>query len=140
MARYTWAANIQPEHDETSGATLALEIQADQLLGASAQDDGRGDYPFYTQRWMELLSARERPVDDRLSATPPTTSEPGDRALVARLVVDGQLTRAQRTVIRWMQLGRSQRQIAEAMGVSEPTISRLKQTALARMRTAADRS
>jgi DNA-directed RNA polymerase specialized sigma subunit len=53
---------------------------------------------------------------------------------LARLVVDADLTRRQRLVIRCLARGRSQREIAALLGLSESQVCRIKQAALARLR------
>ena len=133
MARYHWAANIEAAPGQTRCETLTLEIEAEQLLLDNAND--QDEYPFYTQRWMEKLSARERPVLQTLASNRPSPAS--DQAIIARLIVDAQLTRKQRTVIRLMQRGIEQQRIAEMLGVSDAGVTRLKQAALAEMRAAA---
>ncbi len=135
MARYHWATNIEAAPSQTRREALTLEIEAEQLLLAS--DRGRAEYPFYTQRWMEELSARELPVLETLASDQPSPAS--DQAIIARLIVDAQLTRKQRMVIRLMQRGFAQKQIAEMVGTSGAGVTRLKQAALAAMRAAADR-
>ena len=133
MARYHWAANIEAAPGQTRREALTLEIEAEQLLldNSSLRDE----YPFYTQRWIEELSARELPVLETLASAGPSPTS--DQAIIARLIVDAQLTRKQRTVIRLMQRGVEQQQIAEILGVSDAGVTRLKQAALAGMRVAA---
>ncbi len=135
MARYHWAANIEAAPKQTRREALTLEIAAEQLLLDSSGD--QGEYPFYTQRWIEELSARELPVLETLASSGPSPAS--DQAIIARLIVDAQLTRNQRVVIRLMQRGIEQREIAEALGISEAGVTRLKQAALAAMRAAADK-
>lgn len=108
-----------------------LERAADELLGASARDHGRGDYPWYSERWMELLGRRERPGVEDLPA-PESAGEA--HARLARLVVDANLTRRQRMVVRWLARGLSQREIAAMLGLSESQVCRIKQAALDRLR------
>ena len=55
-------------------------------------------------------------------------------ARLAGMVVDAQLTRRQRMVVRWIARGQSQRQIAAMLGISEAQVSRVKSAAFARMR------
>ncbi len=118
--------------------TIQAEIRADELLMGSVRRRGRGEYPFYTQRRMEELARRETQFREELSPTePPAPDAAISQATLARVVVDAQLTRRQRTVIRWLARGLSQRQIAEMLGVSEPTVTRLKQSAFEEMRRAA---
>ncbi len=106
-----------------------LERQADELLLASAREAGRGAYPFYTQRWMETLAAREEPGVEELPAP-----EKDDAPLLARLVVEANLTRRQRQVIRLIAAGLRQYEVARRLGISEPQVSRLKGAALREMR------
>ena len=110
----------------------SLERQADQLLLASARQTGRGVYPFYTQRWMEILAAREDPGVEELPA--PSVPEDDSSPLLARLVVDAKLTKRQRQVIRLMAQGLRQCEIAGRLGISEAQVSRLKCAALREMR------
>lgn len=120
--------------------TAGAEDTADRLLRASRHQCGRGDYPFYSERRMAALSAREQQWRDDLHPVAGMDGAPAkDRALLARLVVDAQLTRRQRLVVRWLAQGLSQRQMAEMLGVSEATVCRLKQSALEQMRRAAQR-
>ena len=117
-------------HDE---AERTLERQADELLTGSIRERGRGDYPCYTERWMLLLAERERPGVEDLPA-PPVCGE--FEAMLGGMVVDADLTRRQRMVIRWVARGISQREIAEMMGLSESQVCRIRQAALQRMRRA----
>jgi len=110
----------------------SLERQADQLLLASARQRGRGMYPFYTQRWMEILATREDPGVEELPAPP--MPEDDSSPLLARLVVDAKLTKRQRQVIRLMAQGLRQCEIAGRLGISEAQVSRLKRAALREMR------
>lgn len=132
MARYHWAANIEAGPRQTRRETLTLEIEAEQLLLDDSGD--QDEYPFYTQRWIEELSARELPVLEALVSNRP--SPVSDQAIIARLIVDAQLTRKQRVVIRLMQRGLEQQQIAEILGVSDAGVTRLKHAALTQMRAA----
>ncbi len=111
----------------------ALERRADDLLAESIREHGRGEYPCYTERWMNLLSERERPGIDRVPA-PHSIGEV--EARLGGIVVDADLTRRQRMVIRWLVRGISQRQIAEMLGISESQVCRIKQAAIDRMRRA----
>ena len=135
MTRYHWAANIEAAPKQTRREALTLEIEAEQLLRENASD--QREYPFYTQRWIEELSAQELPVLETLAGDEPSPTS--DQAIIARLVIDAQLTRKQRTVIRLMQRGVEQQQIAEALGISEASVTRLKQAALVAMRAAVDK-
>ncbi len=117
-------------YDETG---RKLERQADELLTRSIRERGRGDYPCYSERWMRLLAERERPGVEDL----PAPSSCGEfEAMLGGMVVDADLTRRQRMVIRWVARGISQREIAEMLGLSESQVCRIRQTALARMRRA----
>ena len=108
-----------------------LERQADELLTQSVRTTGRGEHPCYSERWMDILSERERAGVEELPAPP----DPGEReAKLGAIVVDAQLSRQQRTVIRWVARGLSQRQIAGMLGISESQVSRLKSAAIERMR------
>lgn len=135
MARYHWTTNIEAVPKQTRRETLTLEIEAEQLL--LDNDSDQDEYPFYTQRWIEELSARELPVLGTLASARPSPAS--DQAIIARLIVDAQLTRRQRIVIRLMQRGIEQQQIAEMLGTSNAGVTRLKQAALAAMRAAADK-
>lgn len=107
-----------------------LERRADELLAESVRRDGRGEYPFYTERWLRELRRRERSGVEYMPAR-------GGGRLEARLggmVVDAQLTRRQRQVIRWVVRGISQREIARMLGISESQVCRVKQAAIRRMR------
>lgn len=110
-----------------------LERRADELLVESIRRHGRGEYPCYTERWMNLLSERECPGVEKLPS-PPIAGE--FEAIIGGMIVDANLTRRQRMVIRWIARGLSQRQIAEMMGLSESQVCRIKQAALRRMREA----
>lgn len=112
-----------------------LERAADELLGASARAHGRGDYPWYSERWMDMLGRRERPGVEELPA-PQSIGEEHGR--LAALVVDANLTRHQRMVIRWLARGLSQREIAALLGLSEAQVCRIKQAALERLRAVGD--
>ncbi|HUS79933.1 MAG TPA: LuxR C-terminal-related transcriptional regulator [Armatimonadota bacterium] len=143
MSREEAVETGRPERSESASP---LENQADRLLIASAREQGRGEYPFYTQRWIEIVGEHEHPAGDRAEGWPDEVrtacasggDDPESRATLARLVVDAQLTRKQRTVIRWLQLGLSQTQIAEMLGLSEASVTRLKQAALEQMRRVAE--
>lgn len=113
-----------------------LERAADALLSASAHEDGHGDYPWYSERWLELLARRERPGVEEL---PAPEGGGAAEARLAGLVVDAGLTRRQRMVIRWLARGLSQREIASLLGLSESQVCRIKQAALKRLRAAAER-
>lgn len=104
-----------------------LERRSDELLIDGEQ--GRREYPCHTERWMEILGRRERPGIERVPA-PAGEIE----AKLAGMVVDAQLTRRQRMVVRWLARGQSQRQIAAMLGISEAQVSRVKSAAFARMR------
>lgn len=120
--------------------TIRSEIAADELLRRSTEERGRGQYPFYTQRRMEELSSREQEWRDELEPMPgPGEALDEGAGTLARAVVDAQLTRRQRMVIRWLAQGLSQRRIAEMLGVSEASVTRLKQSAFEEMRRAAQR-
>ena len=108
-----------------------LERRSDELLLDSKQSGGREEYPCHTERWMDILGRREAPGAERAPA-------PGGEveATLARMVVDANLTRRQRMVIRWITRGHSQREIAEMLGLSEAQISRIKSAALERIRRA----
>lgn len=108
-----------------------LECAADELLSADAREHGRGDYPWYSERWMELLGRREQPGVDEM---PAPESAGAAHGRLARLVVDADLTRRQRLVIRGLARGLSQREIAARLGLSEAQVCRIKQAALARLR------
>ena len=135
MARYHWATNIEAAPKQTRREALTLEITAEQLLLDNSGD--QDEYPFYTQRWIEELSARELPVLETLASDGPSPAS--DQAIIARLIVDAQLTRKQRAVIRLMQRGIEQQQIAEILGTSGVGVTRLKQAALIAMRAAANK-
>jgi len=117
-------------HDETE---RRLERQADELLTRSTRERGGGDYPCHTERWMRLLAERERPGVEDLPA-PPSCGE--FEAMLGGMVVNADLTRRQRMVIRWVARGISQREIAAKMGLSESQVCRIRQAALQRMRRA----
>ncbi len=110
-----------------------LERQADELLARSIRERGRGEYPCYTERWMRLLAERECPGVEDLAA-PPTCGE--FEAMLGGMVVDADLTRRQRTVIRWAARGLTLREIAQMMGLSESQVCRIRQAALERMKRA----
>ena len=78
-----------------------LERRSDELLIDGEQ--GRREYPCHTERWMEILGRRERPGIERVPA-PAGEIE----AKLAGMVVDAQLTRRQRMVVRWLARGQSQ--------------------------------
>lgn len=113
-----------------------LERAADELLSASAREHGRGDYPWYSERWLGLLARRERPGVEELPA-PESCGEA--QARLAGLVVDANLTRRQRMVVRWLARGLSQREIAAQLGISESQVCRIKQAALGRLRAVGER-
>lgn len=113
-----------------------LERAADALLSASAHEDGRGDYPWYSERWLELLARRERPGVEEL---PAPERRGAAAARLAGLVVDAGLTRRQRMVVRWLARGLSQREIATLLGLSESQVCRIKQAAFKRLRAAGER-
>ncbi|MGC9318327.1 MAG: hypothetical protein ACP5KN_09900, partial [Armatimonadota bacterium] len=84
-----------------------LERQADRLIAESIRRHGRGEYPCYQERWMDQLSRRERPGVERVAGS----VGPGEiEARLGGMVVDAQLTRRQRMVIRWIVRGISQRE------------------------------
>jgi len=113
-------------------ARSRLERRADELLLTSAREAGRGDYPFHTQRWMDLLAAREGAGVEHLPAPPP---EPVEHcALLARVLADADLTRRQRQVIRLLAAGLRQAEIAARLSISQAQVSRLKQAAIRAMR------
>lgn len=137
MSAYAWMNGMQAAPGGARGDTMRAEIESDQLLVASARDRGRGNYPFYTERWMGDLSDREEAYDGAMVAgqrKPPGPGEGNSAGCTARVVVDAQLTRRQRTVVRWLAQGLSQGQIAEMLGVSEASVTRLKQAAFDQMR------
>ncbi|MGD9497880.1 MAG: sigma factor-like helix-turn-helix DNA-binding protein [Armatimonadota bacterium] len=107
-----------------------LERQADALLAQSIRERGRGEYPCFTERWMDLLARRERPGVEELPASSPGELE----AKLGGMVVNAGLTRRQRMVIRWLARGVSQREIAQMLGLSESQVCRIKQAALQRLR------
>jgi len=94
---------------------------------------GRGEYWFYTQRWMEMLSAREQGGVEELPG-PPMLGHENSLALLAWLVVGANLTRRQRQVIRLLASGMRQCEIAMHLGISQTQVSRLKHAALRNMR------
>jgi DNA-binding NarL/FixJ family response regulator len=106
-----------------------LERRSDELLADSVRERGRGEYPCYTRRWMEILGRRECEGIDRV---PDAGGE--IEAMLGAMVVNANLTRRQRMVIRWIVRGISQREIAEMMGLSEAQVSRIKHAAFERMR------
>jgi len=113
-----------------------LERGADELLNTSAREDGRGDYPWHSERWMELLARRERPGVEELPAPEHAGAA---QARLAGLVVDADLTRRQRMVVRWLARGLSQREIAALLGLSESQVCRIKQAAFERVRAVGER-
>ena len=139
MSRYAWMNNLPQAPHRDRSATVRVELEAEQLLTASVRERGRGEYPFYTERWMNLVSEREAALDEHVPADEGPAEDTGAAAL-ARLVVDAQLTRRQRMVVRWLLQGLSQQQIAEMLGVSEASVTRLKQSAFERIRRAAQDS
>jgi len=114
-------------------AEQRLERQADALLSGSIRERGRGDYPCYTERWMRLLAERERAGVEELPARPAGGEF---EAMLGRMVVDADLTRRQRMVVRWVARGISQREIARMLGLSESQVCRIRQAAAERMRRA----
>jgi DNA-binding CsgD family transcriptional regulator len=106
-----------------------LERSSDELLTQSRSRGGDEDYPCHTERWMDILSRRERPGVERIAA-------PGGEieASLAGMVVHANLTRRQRMVVRWVVRGISQREIAKRLGLSEAQVSRIKSAALDRIR------
>ncbi len=105
-----------------------LERRSDELL-AENESDCDEEYPCHTERWMQILARREAKQD-----APPAAPGGEIEAALARMVVDANLTRRQRMVIRWIVRGVSQRQIAEMLGVSESQVSRIKSAAWDRLR------
>ncbi len=112
------------QHRETERERLS-----DELLAESIRRHGRGDYPCYTARWLQILSGRETGDVER-------TPAPGGEieAMLGAMVVDAKLTRRQREVIRWIVRGLSQREIAKMLGISEAQVSRIRRAALERLR------
>ena len=106
-----------------------LERRSDGLVVASS--GAAAEYPCHTERWMDILARRERPGVERAAA-------PGGEidAALARMVVDANLTRRQRMVIRSVMRGVSQREIAGMLGLSEAQVSRIKSAAWERIRRA----
>ncbi|MFP4248691.1 MAG: sigma factor-like helix-turn-helix DNA-binding protein [Armatimonadota bacterium] len=106
-----------------------LERQSDALITASGDGGGRKEYPCHTERWMDILARREQPGAERAEA-------PGGEieAKLAGIVVNANLTRRQRMVIRWVARGVSQREIAGMLGLSEAQVSRIRSAALDRIR------
>ena len=106
-----------------------MEQDSDDLLAESIREHGRGEYPCYSGRWMELLAGRE---------TGGVEYEPGAggeiEAMLGGMVVDANLTRKQRMVVRWVVRGVSQREIARMMGLSEAQVSRIRSAAIERLR------
>jgi DNA-directed RNA polymerase specialized sigma subunit len=78
---------------------------------------------------MDILGRRERPGVERAPA-------PGGEieAALAGMVVNANLTRRQRMVIRGLSRGHSGREIAGMLGISESQVSRIRSAALDRMR------
>jgi DNA-binding CsgD family transcriptional regulator len=105
-----------------------LERRSDELLAENGRGDG--EYPCHTERWMEILSYRECPGVEAMPA-------PGGEveARLGAMVVDANLTRRQRTVIRLVTRGLSGREIAAQMGISEAQVSRIRHAALDRIRS-----
>lgn len=106
-----------------------LERRSDRLLAGSIRERGRGAYPCFTERWLEILGGRERGDVERL---PGAGGE--IEAMLGAIVVDAKLTRRQRTVVRYVARGISQREIAHMMGISEAQVSRIRSAALERLR------
>jgi len=106
-----------------------LERSSDALLAENGWQDECGEFPCHTERWMDILGRRERPGVERAPA-------PGGEieATLAAMVVNANLTRRQRMVIRWVVRGTSQREIAQMMGLSEAQVSRIRSAALQRIR------
>lgn len=106
-----------------------LERDSDRLLAESIRECGRGEYPCYSARWMEIVSGRERSGVEHQPC-------PGGEieAMLGAMVVDAKLTRSQRMVVRWVARGISQREIARMMDLSEAQVSRIRRAALDRMR------
>ncbi|HCA47696.1 MAG TPA: hypothetical protein DEP45_10185 [Armatimonadetes bacterium] len=105
-----------------------LERQADTLLAEHAQRSP--EYPCYTERWMDILARRDAPGAD---LAPDHGGEVEGR--LAAMVVNAALTRRQRTVVRGLARGLSQREIAVKLGLSEAQVSRIKAGALQRIRS-----
>lgn len=105
-----------------------MERRSDELINESRRDAGRAEYPCHTERWMDILGRRERPGAERAAA-------PGGEieAKLASMVVDANLSRRQRMVVRLIARGMTQRQIAETLGLSESQVSRIKSAALDRI-------
>lgn len=112
-----------------TGGRRELERRSDELVVGSR--DGDEEYPCHTERWMDILARREAPGVERAAA-------PGGEieATLARMVVDANLTRRQRMVIRWVARGVSQREIARMLGLSEAQVSRIKSAAWDRIQRA----
>jgi len=106
-----------------------MERCSDELLAESGQDGEREEYPCHTERWMDILSRREGPGVERVAA-------PGGEvdAKLTGMVVNANLTRRQRMVVRWVARGASHREIAERLGLSESQVSRIRSTAIERIR------
>lgn len=111
------------------GRRRELERRSDALLAESGQDRSRKEYPCHTERWMDILGRRERPGIEAVPA-------PGGEieAKLAGMVVNANLTRRQRMVIRQVMRGVSQREIAQTLGISESQVSRIRSAALERLR------
>lgn len=106
-----------------------LERRSDRIINESGRGGARDEYPCHTERWMDILGRRERPGVERAVA-------PGGEieAKLAGMVVDANLSRRQRMVVRLIVRGMTQRQIAETLGLSESQVSRIKSAALDRIR------
>ena len=81
---------------------------------------------------MNELSRRERPGVEEM----PVPNRGMLEARLGGMVVNANLTRRQRMVIRWIARGVSQREIAEMLGLSEAQVSRIKHAAIQRMQKA----
>jgi DNA-binding CsgD family transcriptional regulator len=113
----------------SGGRRHELERRSDQLIADSGRDGGAVEYPCHTERWMDILGRREQAG---VEGIPSSGGEV--EAKLAALVVDANLTRRQRMVVRWVARGLSGREIARMLGISESQVSRIRSAALDRIR------
>jgi len=110
----------------------ALERAADELLRASLQTLGLGEYPFHTERWLREMRRRE----ERSGRVPPPAASLSSRVteLLDELLAQAPLTPRQRTVLVLSREGLRLHEIAAHLRRPLSTVARWRQKALAVVR------
>jgi len=100
-----------------------LEAEADRLLARSAARDGRGEYPFYSERWLRRRERWDVYLKIALGMVErPAQEEQAEPRRLTTLMNAADLAPRERQVVLLLAEGASERGIANCLGLSRGAV------------------